>query len=118
MTATRFTDLADSLEAAAPDELEALGWGAARVLLKPDAWDDEFLRPGHGLRASPALSLDVCERLHEASLPGWYWKLWRDDFGHKAVVRPGAFPSSAPVARAATPAAAWLAAMLRAKGAA
>jgi hypothetical protein len=118
------SDLADRLEAAKPDELAALGWEAARVLLGMSTASISCL--DQELRGNPDTSLDACKRLHEAALPGWGVRIelapafYKRRFGNGSVkveVMPPITQVSTRSARShgKTISTAWLAAMLRVK---
>ena len=103
-------DLATRIEAATGNELERLGWEAARVLL---GVREHHVSAGIPMRlgGNPAGSLDACLRLKEAALPGVSGETEIGARRNMASVFPGADKFSG---WHAEPAAALLAAMLRA----
>jgi hypothetical protein len=72
VNAEALLDLAGRLEVATADELEALGWEAARWLLNANIEDCLIVEAAGG---NPSLSLDACKRLHERVLPGWEYQI-------------------------------------------
>jgi hypothetical protein len=113
---TEAIELANRLEAATnPAELENLGWEAARVLLGVETVDEARLRLTVNMRliGNPARSSDACKRLHETVGLGWV-RLTLNPHGNSGVMLSMAIGGAH--GRAPTIEAAWLAAMLRAKG--
>jgi hypothetical protein len=115
------SDLATRLETATdPAELEDLGWEAARVLLGVETVDEARLRLTVNMRVigNPARSSDACKRLQEIALPGeTKWCRIHPEGGWVEVsYKRRRFIGNVDDGEHME-ARAWLAAMLRAKGA-